>query len=174
MNCHRVQSLLSAYLDQELSPEERRLIRNHLFNCSLCTTNYEELATVKSCLGNLEPPPTQLELLAQICRTNFRSAPSFRTAPLIWSKRLGLTAACVFLFLLTSFQLFPVNNNGMMVSKEATSPSTGKTTPYRLVSEDINKVNLFLEEEQAEEKITIDRYLAPDPSKLLPGIPVSR
>ncbi|HBL37393.1 MAG TPA: hypothetical protein DDZ55_11365, partial [Firmicutes bacterium] len=33
MNCHRVQSLLSAYLDQELSPEERRLIRNHLFNC---------------------------------------------------------------------------------------------------------------------------------------------
>ena len=35
MNCHRVQKLLSSYLDQELSAEERREIRRHLFGCSL-------------------------------------------------------------------------------------------------------------------------------------------
>lgn len=168
MNCHRVQSLLSAYLDQELSPDEWRQIRNHLFNCSLCAKHYEELTSIKNFLGNLEPPSAQTELLAQI-RHTFGPVPSFSTASLIWSKRLGLIAACVFLFLLTSFYLFP-NNNGM----EVVPLPTGKTTPYRLVNEDSNKANLFMDEEKGEKTRTIDSYLPPDPSILLPGMPVSR
>jgi hypothetical protein len=173
MNCHRVQSLLSAYLDQELSPDEWRQIRNHLFNCSHCAKNCEELTSVKNFLGNLEPPSVQIELLSQIHRT-FGPSSSLIATPMLWSKRLGFSAICVFLFLLTSFYLFPVNNNGKIVGKEAASPPIGKTTPYRLVSEDINKVNLFLEEEKTKNKDTVDVYLRPEPSKPLPGIPVSR
>ena len=74
MNCHRVQSLLSAYLDQELSPEERRLIRNHIFHCPVCAQNFEDLSHIKSYLGNLEPPYPRLDLLDHFLLTHLHVA----------------------------------------------------------------------------------------------------
>lgn len=110
MNCHRVQSLLSAYLDQELSAEERRLVRRHLFSCQACSQLYEELYIVKRSLGALEAPGEKVDHLQRLERI-IPYYPSFNSdlvrLSLFWGKRLLITAACLLLFLLTSLWLFP-------------------------------------------------------------------
>jgi hypothetical protein len=137
MNCHRVQNLLSAYLDQELSSEERRLVRNHLFHCPVCAESYEELNKLKIFLGNLEPPTLKLESLFKIALTYPQPlSAEAHYNPFLWGKRLLLTGSCVFLFLLTSFSLFPVNApTGVARQQDETSPFLRKPTKYQIVRE---------------------------------------
>lgn len=59
MTCGKVKSLLSAYLDQELSGCETIEIRNHLSVCEDCRCEQQNLLETKAMLGNLsycEPP----------------------------------------------------------------------------------------------------------------------
>jgi len=178
MNCHRVQSLLSAYLDQELSPEELRLIRNHIFYCPSCAENFEELSKIKSYLGNLEPPSLRVDLCDHSFFGHLQADSLFSVNPWIWGKRLGLTTTCVFLFLLTAFYLFPVDQNAPLMVAEETAPLSlsPAAPPYQLVSEEKTNANLFLEvdKEQEEKKRENEYYFLPDSSHLLPGVPVSR
>ncbi len=48
MNCEQVQSLLPAYLDGEVSPSERALIRAHLSKCTVCQQELDLLSTARS------------------------------------------------------------------------------------------------------------------------------
>lgn len=54
MNCRRIQSALSAYIDGELTGEEMLLIRRHLSDCEFCSDEYNSLQVVKKLLGSLE------------------------------------------------------------------------------------------------------------------------
>lgn len=59
MNHHRVERLLSAYLDAELSPEEAKAVQEHLLDCAACRDAYENLRAAKAALGQLplaDPP----------------------------------------------------------------------------------------------------------------------
>ena len=178
MNCHRVQSLLSAYLDQELSVEERRLIRNHLFNCPVCAQCFEELSRIKKYLGGLEPPRSQIDLVDHFLCYKLHVGDSVDTNPWVWGKRLTLTAACIFLFLLTSFYLFPVSStNRRIAGQEVEYHTSDHSTAYQLVNKEKNNVKLFLDEDEAEEeknkKKQLDDFYLPQHKALLPGIPVS-
>ena len=176
MNCHRVQSLLSAYLDQELSTEERRLIRNHIFNCPVCAQSYDDLSSVKSYLGSLEPPAPPLELFDRLNLVETVFSQPFTANPWLWSKRLLLTSACVCLFLLTSFYLFPVNTDRAMISYEAAPHHQRHSVQYQLVSEESNSINLSMDEviDEKETKEKNDNQYFPTQPQFLPGIPVSR
>jgi Putative zinc-finger len=48
MNCEQVQSLLVAYLDGEVTPSERALIRAHLSGCTACQQEIALLSTARS------------------------------------------------------------------------------------------------------------------------------
>lgn len=48
MNCDQVQSLLVAYLDGEVTPSERVLIRAHLPGCTVCQQELDLLSTARS------------------------------------------------------------------------------------------------------------------------------
>ena len=170
MNCHRVQNLLSAYLDQEISSEERRLIRNHIFKCPTCSKSYEELSNIKSFLGNLEPPTLEMNSPPNFSLSLEEIiAHDFSNNPLMWGKRLFLTSGCVFLFLLTSFYLFPVNEPNNLVKKQELSSPSSNSTPYQIARKQQTD-SLVEKKEQEEEK---DDYWL-DESLLVPGIPVSR
>jgi hypothetical protein len=54
MKCKEVQESLSLYLDNELSVEERVLLRNHLVNCSVCQEELAALQETVSLLSSLE------------------------------------------------------------------------------------------------------------------------
>lgn len=55
MNCHRVQSLISAYVDCELPGVEMLSIRQHLNQCSECNLEFESLLSIKRAFGRLQP-----------------------------------------------------------------------------------------------------------------------
>jgi predicted anti-sigma-YlaC factor YlaD len=53
VNCRRTRSLLSAYIDSELTGQEMLLIRDHLSWCSTCQDERESLLQVKRLLSAL-------------------------------------------------------------------------------------------------------------------------
>ena len=58
MNCSKIQNLLSAYMDGELTGEEQLLIRRHLGECEACAEEHESLLTTKrmiACLSIRQP-----------------------------------------------------------------------------------------------------------------------
>jgi len=55
MNCQKVQSLISAYLDGELGGQEMLAIRHHLVGCRDCSDEYESLLAIKRTFGRMSP-----------------------------------------------------------------------------------------------------------------------
>ena len=66
MNCVRVETLLSAYLDRELSGEESLAIREHLRHCPSCAQEMEDLRAVKSVAMRMAPVEPSDDLLAKM------------------------------------------------------------------------------------------------------------
>lgn len=60
MNCSKIQSLLSAYADRELTGVEMFLVRQHVHECDACRLEESEVRRVKSVLSSapmMEPSP---------------------------------------------------------------------------------------------------------------------
>ena len=60
MTCKEIHNLLPAYLEDILSPEEKKSIESHLASCSLCRRYLDDLKKAESLvkgLGEVEPPP---------------------------------------------------------------------------------------------------------------------
>lgn len=53
MNCQRVDNLMSAYIDGELTGAEMLAIRRHLHDCQDCAEEYESMRVVKQAVGRL-------------------------------------------------------------------------------------------------------------------------
>lgn len=59
MDCTRISQMLSAFLDEELEADERRHVRQHLFSCSHCQDELNELRRLHHMfehLDSVEPP----------------------------------------------------------------------------------------------------------------------
>jgi len=57
MTCNMTQRLISAYVDRELSEDERARVRQHLALCAECMAMYEMTLKVKTALGSMAPSP---------------------------------------------------------------------------------------------------------------------
>lgn len=66
MNCHRVQSLISAYVDCELPGVEMLAVRQHLNQCSECNVEFESLLTIKRAFGTIQPRHPASDLPSRI------------------------------------------------------------------------------------------------------------
>jgi hypothetical protein len=67
MNCRRVSSLISAYIDGELTGVEMLEIRDHLKSCRSCTLQYESLRYTKQLLSHLAYAQPRVGLAQRIC-----------------------------------------------------------------------------------------------------------
>lgn len=83
MNCHKVQSLISAYVDCELSGHEMLAIRHHLSECPECNSEFESLFQIKRALGRLGSKYPHPDLAERICRRLDLVQP-----PLPWYKQV--------------------------------------------------------------------------------------
>jgi|GEM_PF-1886095 len=54
MECSRVSSLLSRYIDGDLTPESRRMVDEHLSGCERCSADLDEMAGAVRALSSLE------------------------------------------------------------------------------------------------------------------------
>ena len=68
MNCHKVQNLISAYVDSELPGVEMLAIRQHLNECRECNSEFETLLRIKRAFGKLLPKHPAENLADRICR----------------------------------------------------------------------------------------------------------
>lgn len=60
MTCKDLEYMLAAYLEDLLSPEEKRLMEKHLLSCERCSKALEDLKKTEKLLrelGEIEPPP---------------------------------------------------------------------------------------------------------------------
>lgn len=53
MNCDKINSLISAYIDNELTAQEMQIVQFHLKNCEECVLEHQNLLEVKNLLGGL-------------------------------------------------------------------------------------------------------------------------
>ena len=67
MNCHRVSSLISAYIDGELTGVEMLEIRRHFDDCQSCSLQYESLRETKQMLARLSYTEPRAGLADRIC-----------------------------------------------------------------------------------------------------------
>ena len=68
MNCRRVNSLLSAYLDGELTGAEMISIREHMRGCASCCEEHEALSQTKRLVASLALKAPRAELEALLLR----------------------------------------------------------------------------------------------------------
>ena len=66
MNCRRTRSLLSAYIDAELTGFDMLQIRDHISRCSECGAEHESLVSVKRMLSALPDKSPRPEFVAQL------------------------------------------------------------------------------------------------------------
>jgi hypothetical protein len=97
MECWSVQQRVSAYLDDAVSAEERRLLKRHLFGCRECALESERYSRLRENLRSLPkrtPPPeltTRLRVVASRVRMeSFGGASSWNRWRNRWSNRVEL------------------------------------------------------------------------------------
>ena len=106
MNCHKVQSLVSAYVDCELSGLEMLAVRRHLSDCEQCRQEVEAILAIKRSFGSLRPRHPAEGLVDRIFRRLDQAAPSvheqilaaFRTRFTVFPGKIRLAAVGMSLF----------------------------------------------------------------------------
>ncbi len=110
MQCNDIQEKLSAYIDGDISSEERMLIEEHLKSCQQCNETLAEMKKTTECvrdLGDIEPPAW----LTQKIMTKIRSEAGKEKS--IWQKlfyplhiKLPVEAAVAVLLAVTTIYIF--------------------------------------------------------------------
>jgi hypothetical protein len=128
MNCNHVQNLISAFIDDELSADEKRNLRRHLFFCPDCHSEYENLLKLKDCLNNLNQEDCNYDLLAGFKLRLAEAEHSFfqETNRFLMLGRLGLVTGCVTMFFFSTIALFP---KGPSPSQLAQTPQPFEVAP---------------------------------------------
>ncbi|MHB1459450.1 MAG: anti-sigma factor family protein [Armatimonadota bacterium] len=67
MNCRKVQNLISAYIDSELTGMEMLAIRDHVNHCANCNQEYKSLLRLKRCFGRMQSKQPADHLSVKIC-----------------------------------------------------------------------------------------------------------
>ncbi len=97
VDCQKIDKLLSAYIDQEVSPAENRAVRVHLEQCSFCRSEYLQLLHTKESFSTLDnvdlPPDFHSRFVARLEQSSLenrllRWLESFK--PFVYASALGL------------------------------------------------------------------------------------
>lgn len=124
MNCQTARNLISAYIDCELSPEQRQGLRNHLHHCQECHSEYQQLLTIKSYLeGSSCAAPVEFDSLNALHARIDQERLAFITenSKLYWSTRIFMMTACLAAFFLATFMLFPIKSVSSKIARQQPS-----------------------------------------------------
>lgn len=64
--CHKAQELISGYLDNELTQQQRQMLRVHLESCDNCQAIYQDLKAMQESIGSLQYPECEEEKMDKI------------------------------------------------------------------------------------------------------------
>jgi predicted anti-sigma-YlaC factor YlaD len=124
MNCEKVRSLLSAYLDRELDYHELRQVELHLADCVSCQEECQTLRATKDLLGMLDSPELPRDFWPELKeRMKLSSRPRVYRGLLV---RMLVPAAA--LLALAILPLTFATHTG--ASKDMTQAKTDPVEPY--------------------------------------------
>ncbi len=114
MNCQKVETYLSAYLDGEVTLSERRAIESHVQQCRECRESVKSLSILKSHLEQLPEVEIPEGLEDRLCRAVFDGETSVQERNRTWGlmARASLAAAAV---VFVSLQIWSRNQNSNSV-----------------------------------------------------------
>ncbi len=79
MNCRHVQSIMSAYVDGELTGVEMMSVRRHISECKECFAEYEDIVFTKRAVANLKNTGPRPDFLATLyAKLDEETIPSYR------------------------------------------------------------------------------------------------
>jgi anti-sigma factor RsiW len=137
MNCNRIQSLLSAYADRELSGVEMFLVRQHIHECDCCQAEEAELRRVRAVLSSLEIPTPSPDFENRLLSAVFggQPAPAERRRNR-WSSGIaavGLSAAAAVCFIY-GVRTTPrsANSHNPIAAPPSVTSSTGESASISL------------------------------------------
>src|SRR5271166_3109048 len=83
MECGKVKSKVSAYVDGSVSEDERRELRVHLSSCRTCSADSERYRRLRSVLRSLPPsvPPPELAVRLRVIASRERARVQQAAAP---------------------------------------------------------------------------------------------
>jgi hypothetical protein len=101
MDCTEFRELISPYIDNEITQDERNAFEQHLRQCSKCRHEYEGVRqTVELCHGlSLEDPPVHLSQMV-LEKINSDKKPKFKRK-IPWKALTGLAAVLIVAVMLT-------------------------------------------------------------------------
>lgn len=144
MNCYKVQSLMSAYVDCELPGVEMLALRQHLNQCSECNLEFESLLKIKRAFGMLQPGRPASDLPSRVFqRLDQVSHPSREQFLASLSKRLNFfpakmrfaavgMAVFTILMMVRSSQM-PINYTAIPLSSSVAVNGLAETSPVELL-----------------------------------------
>jgi predicted anti-sigma-YlaC factor YlaD len=114
MKCRQIEKLLSSYLENELSQEEKVLVENHIEKCSECSGLLSYMREAKNSMAEIpeiEVSPSLMRKLVEIPNKKPKRRFSFLLKP---SLQPLLAAATV---LITVISLYSLNPNKEQINK---------------------------------------------------------
>lgn len=90
MNCQKVQNLISAYVDCELSGQDMLAVRHHLSKCDECNLEFESVLTIKRSLGAMRTPRPSANLAVNICREISIASESQKNHIPFWQRNITI------------------------------------------------------------------------------------
>jgi anti-sigma factor RsiW len=124
LNCSKIQNLLSAYMDGELTGVEQLQIRRHLGECKACAEEHESLLTTKRMISGLSirQPHPDLEQMILGALAEEEQSRARRSPILAWWLTLPLNRRLQFacLFALSAVSLAAVRIAPVMLTPART------------------------------------------------------
>jgi len=150
MSCRKIESLLGAYVDQELEAQDRRLVAAHLEDCGACSATAAEIGFLGrrlAAIGHDRPPEgLQSRISAALAGADAKPSriPASAGHPRVRALRQAavIAVACGLTALLT-FALLPRPETGAPFAREIVSAhirSLLQESPTQIASADMHTV----------------------------------
>src|SRR5918998_3205844 len=121
MECRDARPLVSAYMDNELTPQELRAMQVHVAECAECAALLASYRSLRTTIRSL-PPPLPPPALRQAVFA--RATPAYRRRALLWEVgQQGLAAAAMVVVVLAAIFTFSL----------VTGRDTGPLDPVRVL-----------------------------------------
>jgi anti-sigma factor RsiW len=133
MNCTKIQTLLSAYADRELTGVEMFLIRQHVHDCDACREEEAEVRRMKSILSSIEvtEPSSDFEarLVCAVMGTKVEPAEAKRLRSAASFALTSLAAAAAICIVYTVRAVPAPRQSGVVIRARAPSKVSHPAAP---------------------------------------------
>jgi hypothetical protein len=136
----RYGSLLSAYLDNELTPLAKKAVAGHLQNCVRCRVEFEQMQFASRAMDELEIPVSRAQgSLGQVFQLPVRKVSPFKK---LYGRKVAvpLPVAAGVIVALIGATLFAITSNERSAIQQTTSGTVPSFTAIKVVEVPVERV----------------------------------